>query len=87
MLAHVGMTRYNATVSTHFYHPLFKARVEHIAIIYETCQNVQNFLVLGFGELPPRNALLLKCSQVTVDFVVLWKITAAAQAIQLRAPA
>jgi len=52
--------------------------VEHIASIYETCQNVQNYLVLGFGELPPRNALLLQCSEVTVDFIGPWKITATA---------
>ena len=86
ILAHVGMTRWNATVSTHFYYPPLKARVEHIASIYETCQNVQNYLVLGFGELPPRNALLLQCSEVTMDFIGPWKITLTAQAIEFHAP-
>ena len=86
MLTHVGMTRLNATVSTHFYYPPWKARVEHIASIYETCQNVQNYLMLGFGELPLRNALLLQCSEVTVDFIGPWKITVTAQAIEFHAP-
>jgi O-phosphoseryl-tRNA(Cys) synthetase len=69
-----------------FYYPPLKARVEHIASIYETCQNVQNYLMLGFGELPPRNALLLQCSEVTVDFIGPWKITVTAQAIEFHAP-
>ena len=69
-----------------FYYPPLKARVEHIASIYETCQNVQNYLMLGFGELPPRNALLLQCSEVTVDFIGPWKITLTAQAIEFHAP-
>jgi len=60
--------------------------VEHIASIYETRQNVQNYLVLGFGELPPRNALLLQCSEVTVDFIGPRKITVTAQAIEFHAP-
>ena len=34
MLAHVGMTRLNATLSTHFYYPPLKARVEHFAILH-----------------------------------------------------
>ena len=70
---------------TFFYYPPLKARVEHIASIFETCQNVQNYLALGFGELPPRNAWLLQCSEVTVDFIGLWKITMATQAIEFRA--
>ena len=65
--------------------PYIKIRVEHIASMCEACQNVQNYLVLVFGELPPRNALLLQCSEVTVDFIGLWKITMAAQAIEFRA--
>jgi hypothetical protein len=60
--------------------------VEHIASICEASKNVQNYLVLVFGELPPRNALLLQCSEVTVDFIGPWKITVAAQAIEFRAP-
>ena len=59
--------------------------MEHIASIYETCQNVQNYLMLGFGELPPRNALLLQWSEVTVDLIGPWKITVTAQMIEFRA--
>jgi hypothetical protein len=59
--------------------------VEHIASIFETCQNVQNYLVLVFGELPPRNALLLQWSEVTVDLIGPWKIKVGAQAIEFRA--
>ena len=69
-----------------FYYPPLKARVEHIGSIYETCQNVQNYLMLGFGELSPRNALLLQCSEVTVDFIGPWKITVTAQAIEFHSP-
>ena len=39
----------------------------------------------GFGELPPRNALLLPWSEVAVDLIGPWKITVAAQAIEFRA--
>ena len=42
--------------------------------------------MLGFGELPPRNALLLQCSEVTVDFIGPRKITVTAQAIEFHAP-
>ena len=38
-----------------------------------------------FGELSPRNALLLQWSEVTVDLIGTWKITVAAQAIEFRA--
>ena len=78
MLAHVGMTRLNATIATHLYHPTLKAKGEHIASMCEACQNVQNYLVLVFGELPPRNALLLQCSEVTMDLIGPWKITVTA---------
>jgi hypothetical protein len=37
MLSHVGMTRLNATIATHLYHPTLKARVEHIVSICEAC--------------------------------------------------
>ena len=33
MLAHVVLTRLNASISTHFYDPTLKARVEHIVSI------------------------------------------------------
>ena len=59
--------------------------MEHIVSICEACQSVQNYLVLVFGELPPRNALLLQWSEVTVDSIFPWKITVAAQAIEFRA--
>jgi hypothetical protein len=60
--------------------------VEHIASIYEACRNVQNYLVLVFCELPPRNALLLQWSEVAVDLIGPWKkITVATQAIEFRA--
>ena len=92
MLTHVGMTKSKATISTiatiatHFYHPTLKARMEkYIVSICEACQNIINYLVLVFGELPPRNALLLQWSEVTVDFIGPWKITVAAQTIEFRA--
>jgi len=70
MLAHVvGMTRLNATIATHFYqHPTLKARLEHIVGICEACQHTK-LPGPGFGELPPRNALLLPWSEVAVDLI------------------
>ena len=77
MLAHVvGMTRFNATIATHFYHPTSKARVEHIVTVCEACQRTK-LPGTGFGELPPRNALLLPWSEVAVDLIGPWKITVA----------
>jgi hypothetical protein len=58
---------------------------KYIVSICEACQNIINYLVLVFGELPPRNALLLQCSEVTIDLIGPWKITVAAQAIEFRA--
>ena len=58
VLPHVGTTRLNATISTHFYHPTLKARVEHTISTYEACQHTK-LPGAGYGELPPRNALLL----------------------------
>ena len=84
MLAHVGMTRLNATIATHFYHPTLKARVEHIVRVCEACQRTK-LPGTGFGELPPRNALLLPWSEVAVDLIGPWKITVAAQTIEFRA--
>jgi hypothetical protein len=85
MLAHVGMTRLNATIPTHFYHPTLKARVEHIVRVCEAACQRTKLPGTGFGELPPRNALLLPCSEVAVDLISPWKITVAAQAIETRA--
>jgi hypothetical protein len=39
----------------------------------------------GYGELSPRNALLLPWSEVAVDLIGAWKITVAAQTIEFRA--
>ena len=69
MLSHVGMTRLNATIATHLYHPTLKARVEHIVSICEACQHTK-LPGTGFGELPPRNALLLPWSEVAVELIV-----------------
>ena len=86
MLAHKDiMTRLNATIPTHFYHPTLKAKVEHIVRVCEaSCQRTK-FPGTGCGELPPRNALLLPCSEVAVDLISPLKITVAAQAIENRA--
>ncbi len=84
MLAHVGMTRLNATIATHFCPPTLKARVEHIVRVCEACQRTK-LPGTGFGELPPRNALFLPWSEVTVDLIGPWKITVATQAIEFRA--
>ena len=40
-----SMTRLNATISPHFYHPTLKAQVEHIASTSEVCQHTTNYLV------------------------------------------
>ena len=53
MLTHVGMTRLNATIATHLYHPTLKARVEHIVSICEACQRTK-LPGAGFCELPPK---------------------------------
>ena len=58
MLAHVGMTRSNATISTHFYHPTLKGREELIVSICEAHQRTKFLPGAVYGELPPpRNAL------------------------------
>ena len=84
MLAHVVMTRLNATNATHLYDPALKPKVEHIVSICEACQRTK-FPGTGFGELPPRNALLLPWSEVAVGLIGPWKITVATQAIEFRA--
>ena len=58
--------------------------MEHIVSICEACQHTK-LPGAGFGELPPRNALLLQWSEVTVYLIGPWKITVAAQAIEFRA--
>jgi hypothetical protein len=45
------------------YNPTLKARVAHIVSICEACQRTK-LTGTGFGEPPPRNALLLPWSDV-----------------------
>ena len=68
MLVHfVGMTRLNATISTHFNRPILKARVEHTVSTCEACQRPK-LPGAGYGdELPPRNVLLLARVKHTVS--------------------
>ena len=75
MFAHsTFMTRLNTAIATHFYHPTLKAQVQYTGRTCEACQCIK-LPGAGYGELPPRNALLLPWSEVTVDLIGPLKIT------------
>jgi transposase InsO family protein len=72
-LSHLGSRRLYDTISTHFYHPHLRARVDDIVERCDTCQRFKQN-PRGYGELAPREAEANPWRTVAVDLVGPWKL-------------
>ena len=68
ILSHIGMTRLYNTISVHFYHPSLKRRIEVIIQSCDICQRTK-LSGLGYGQFPPRDALVAPWFEVAVDLI------------------
>ena len=57
ILLHICMTRLYKTISVHFYHKSLKNRIEIYIQSCDTCQQTK-LPGIGYGQLPPRDALI-----------------------------
>ena len=62
------MTRLYNTISVHFYHPSLKRRIEVIIQSCDICQRTK-LSGLGYGQFPPRDALVAPWFEVAVDLI------------------
>jgi len=83
-LNHIGMTRLNQTIATHFYHPHLKRSIEEFVQHCNVCHryklnNVQ------YGELPPHEAEVAPWQEVAVDLIGPWKVQCTGQQLTFNA--
>ena len=68
------MTRLYNTFSVHFYHQSLKNRIETFIQSCNICQS-RKLPGIGYGHLPPRDALIAPWFEVAVDLIGPWKGT------------
>ena len=68
------MTRLYNTISIHFYHQSLKNRIETYIQSCNPCQQTK-LPGIGYGHLPPRDALIAPWFKVAVDLIGPWKFT------------
>ena len=66
ILLHIGMTRLYNTISVHFYHKSLKNRIETFIQSCDLCQRTK-LPGLGYGQLPPQDALIAPWFEVDID--------------------
>jgi transposase InsO family protein len=72
-LNHIGIIRLCNTIALHFYHAHLRSRVEQILHSCDICLRYK-LTGRGYGELPPREALIAPWQEVAVDLIGPWKI-------------
>ena len=67
------MTRLYNTISVHFYHTILKCRIESII---QSCDVFERTKLSGpgYGQLPPRDALVAPWFEVAVDLIGPWNV-------------
>ena len=68
------MTRLYNTISIHFYHQSLKNRIETFIQSCDTCQHKKS-KGIGYGHLPPQDALIAPWFKVAVDLIGPCKVT------------
>ena len=73
VLNHVGMTKLIDTIATHLYHPDLRSQAQEVVQRCPVCQRYK-LSGPGYGQLPPRDALLVPWEEVAVDLIGPWHI-------------
>ena len=84
ILSHIGMTRLYNTILVHFYHKTLKNRIETFIQLCDTCQ-YNKLPGIGYGHLPPHNALIAPWFEVAIYLVVPWQVTIDSQVLSFQA--
>ena len=84
ILSHIGMTRLYNTISVHFYHTTLKRRIESIIQSCDVCQRTK-LSGPGYGQLPPRDALITPWFEVAVDLIGPWNVTISSRVFTFQA--
>ena len=78
------MTRFYNTISVHFYHKLLKNRIETFIQSCDTCQQTK-LPGIGYGQLPPQDALIAPWFEVAIDLIGPWQVTIGPQVLSFQA--
>ena len=78
------MTRLYNTISVHFYHTTLKCRIESIIQSCDVCQRTK-LSGLGYGQLPPHDALIAPWFEVAVDLIGPWNVTISSRVFTFQA--
>jgi hypothetical protein len=78
------MTRLYNTVCIHFFHSSLKCRIEVIIQSCDICQTTK-LSGLGYGQLPPCDALVALWFEVAVDLIGPWNVTISSREITFQA--
>ena len=71
ILSHIGITRLYHTISVHFYHKSLKNRIETFIQSCDFCQQTK-LPGIGYGQLPPQDALIAQWFEVAIDLIGPW---------------
>ena len=84
ILSHIGMTRLYKTISVHFYHKTLKSKIEAFIQSCDVCQRAK-LPGIGYGHLPPRDALIAPWYEVAIDLIGPWQVTIGSQILSFQA--
>lgn len=73
VLLHVGSDHLASSMSTHFFHPQLKQRVEAFVQRCTECQEYKE-PGRGYGHLPPCEALFQPLTEAAIDMIGPWKV-------------
>ncbi len=73
ILNHPGMNRLFDSINAHMHNPRLRATCESVVSTCDTCQRFK-LPGRGYGETPPRTALVAPWHEVAVDLIGPWKI-------------
>ena len=78
------MTRLYNTISIHFYFKSLKNRIETFIQLCDTCQRTK-LPGIGYGQLPPQDALIAPWFEVAIDLIGPWQVTISTQVLSFQA--
>ena len=84
ILSHIGMTRLYDTISVHFYHSCLKSKIEAFIQSCNICQCAK-LPGIGYGHLPPQDALIAPWFEVAIDLIRPWQVTIGSQVFSFQA--
>ena len=84
ILSHIGMTRLYDTISVHFYHSCLKSKIEAFIQSCNICQCTK-LPGIGYGHLPPQDALIAPWYEVAIDLIGPWQFTIGSKLLSFQA--